>query len=107
MAVDLNRENYEKEVSEPTQTVLVDFWGPQCVPCLALNPTLEKIEEQYTEKLKVCKVNATENRMLCVGLRVLGLPTFILYKDGNEVNRITGDDINEKGLIEAVEAVIE
>lgn len=107
MAVELNRDNFEEEVLGKKQTALVDFWGPQCGPCLALMPAVEKIEKQYGEKLTVCKVNAAENRMLCVKLRVLGLPTFILYKDGDEVSRITGNDITEEGLIQAIEALFQ
>ncbi len=61
MALDLNRDNYDAEVLESKEPVMVDFWGPQCRPCLALMPAVEQLEKEYTGKLKVTKVNATGN----------------------------------------------
>ena len=105
MAVELNRDNYDEEVLKAEKPVIVDFWGPQCGPCLALMPVVEKLEEDLKGKIKVGKVNASENRMLCAKLRVLGLPTFLVYKEGEEINRLTGNDITEKDLLEAVAQV--
>ncbi len=106
MALDLNRDNYDAEVLESKEPVMVDFWGPQCRPCLALMPAVEQLEKEYTGKLKVTKVNATENRMLCARLRVLGLPAYLFYKDGVEIDRLAGEQITETDLAEAIKAVI-
>jgi thioredoxin 1 len=106
LAIELNRDNYESEILNSKEPVLVDFWGPQCKPCLALMPLLESIEKDYTGKLKVAKVNATGNRMLCARLRVMGLPTFLFYKDGVETNRLTGENITESDIIEVIKAII-
>ena len=106
LALDLNRDNYESEVLESKEPVIVDFWGPQCQPCLALMPAVERLEKDYAGKLKVAKVNATENRMLCAKLRVLGLPTYLFYKDGTEVNRISGYNITESDLRKAVNDIL-
>jgi len=107
VAIDLNRDNYENEALQSKVPVMVDFWGPQCRPCLALMPTVERLEKEYAGKMKVAKVNAAENRMLCAKLRVLGLPTYLFYKDGNEVNRLTGDNIAKSDLVEAIKAVVD
>ena len=106
MAIELNRDNYESEVLGSKEPVMVDFWGPQCRPCLALMPAVEQLEKDYAGRLKVAKVNATQNRMLCAKLRVLGLPTYLFYKNGNEVNRLTGDTITESDLSEAISAAL-
>lgn len=106
MAVDLNRDNYEIEVLKSKEPVLVDFWGPQCRPCLALMPIVERLEKDYAGRVKVTKVNAAENRMLCAKLRVMGLPTFLFYKGGVEINRLAGEQITEIDLIEAINAMI-
>ena len=106
MALDLNRDNYESEVLQSKEPVMVDFWGPQCRPCLALMPAVDRLEKEYTGKVKVAKVNAAENRMLCAKLRVLGLPTYLFYKDGTEINRLSGEHITESDLVDAVKAAI-
>ena len=106
MVIEVNRDNFEKEVVESEGPVLVDFWGPQCKPCLALMPTVEKLEKNYEGRLKVAKLNAAENRMLCAKLRVMGLPTFLFYKNGAEVNRLVGDHIMESDLSKAIEAIL-
>jgi len=85
---------------------MVDFWGPQCRPCLALMPAVDRLEKEYAGKIKVAKVNATENRMLCAKLRVLGLPTYLFYKDGTEINRLSGEHITESDLVDAIKAAI-
>ena len=106
MAVELNRDNYETEVVQSKELVMVDFWGPQCRPCLALMPAVERLEKEYAGKIKVAKVNAVENRMLCAKLRVISLPAYLFYKDGAEVNRIAGEGITESDLVNAINTAI-
>ena len=107
MAMDVDRDNYESEVLETQGLVLVDFWGPKCVPCLALMPAVERLEDKYAGKLKVTKLNSSGNRVLCARLRVMSLPTYILYQDGIEVKRLTGEDLTEDDLTEAIEAALD
>ena len=107
MALELNRDNFESEVLQSKVPVMVDFWGPQCRPCLALTPVVEQLEKDYAGRLKVAKLNATENRMLCAKLRVMSLPTFLFYKSGTELNRLTGDSLTKNELIEAISAALD
>jgi len=72
-------------------SVLVDFWGPRCVPCIQMMPTVEKLEADSAGAVTVVKVNASENREVCRELRVFGLPTYVLMRDGEEVERLSGD----------------
>ena len=106
LPIDLDRDSYESEVLQSKGLVLVDFWGPRCVPCLALMPAVERLEKKYTGKLKVTKLNAAENRMLCAKLRVMSLPTYLMYKDGDEIKRLTGQNLTESDLTEAIEATL-
>ena len=71
--------------------VLVDFWGPRCQPCLAMMPTIAKLEEEAGGAVRVVKVNSAENREICRELRVFGLPTYVLMRDGEELERLSGD----------------
>ena len=107
MTIELNRDNYETEVNQSDKPVLVDFWGPRCGPCMTLMPSVEELEKEYEGKLKVAKLNAEGNRMLCARLRVMGLPTFLFYKGGEEVKRISGEDITKNQIKEAIEEMLE
>jgi thioredoxin 1 len=71
--------------------VFVDVWGPRCQPCLAMMPTIEKLEEEAQGNVRVVKVDSTENRQVCRDLRVFGLPTYILMRDGDELERLSGE----------------
>jgi len=106
LAVEVNRDNFEQEVLKSKEPVLVDFWGPQCKPCLALMPAVEELEKDFVGRLKIGKLNAAENRMLCAKLRVMSLPTFLFYKGGVEIKRLVGEDITKSDLIAAINAVL-
>ncbi len=106
MAIEVNTDNFEKEVVLSEIPVLVDFWGPQCAPCLALMSYVEALEEKYRGKLKISKVDASKNRRLCLNLKVLGLPTFLFYKNGKEVNRLTGNGLKIEEIEEAANHII-
>jgi thioredoxin 1 len=71
--------------------VLVDIWGPDCQPCIALMPAVESLAERYRDRVRFVKVNAPENRKVCRDLRVAGLPAYLTMRDGVEVERLTGN----------------
>jgi thioredoxin 1 len=106
LSIELNRDNYQAETTGSKDTILIDFWGPLCKPCLALAPEVEQIEKDFNGRLKVGKVNASQNRMLCARLKVMSLPTFILYKNGAEAARLTGEQITVAEIRAAVKKVI-
>jgi thioredoxin-like negative regulator of GroEL len=85
--VEATKESFHDLVSDGV--TLVDVWGPACVPCIALMPDVERIEAERS--VKVVKVEAPKNRRLCMELRVMGLPAFLLYRDGEEVGRLDGE----------------
>jgi thioredoxin 1 len=91
--LEVSHDTFAQEVLQSERPVLVDFWGPRCGPCLALIPQVENLERIYGEKVKVVKIDATKNRRLCLELRVLGLPTYLLYKNGENIGRLTGGEL--------------
>ena len=95
MPVDATVETFGELTSEGS--VLVDFWGPRCQPCIQMMPAIAKLEEEAGGAVRVVKVNSAENRQICRDLRVFGLPTYILMRDGHELERLSGqvtrDDI--------------
>jgi thioredoxin 1 len=94
MPVDATVETFGKLTGEGN--VLVDFWGPRCQPCLAMMPTIAQLEEEAGGTVRVVKVNSAENRQICRDLRVFGLPTYILMRDGTELERLSGDVSREQ-----------
>lgn len=89
MAIDATPETFDALVADGD--VLVDFWGPRCQPCLALMPAVEALEARYAGRLRLVKVSAPDNRSVCRALGVMGLPTYVLFRNGAEVGRLTGD----------------
>jgi thioredoxin 1 len=89
MPVDATVDTFSELTSEGS--VLVDFWGPRCQPCIAMMPTIAKLEEDAGGAVRVVKVNSAENRQVCRDLRVFGLPTYILMRDGEELERLSGE----------------
>ncbi len=103
MLTEVNKENFPQEVLREKGPVLVDFWGPLCTRCLALMPGVEKMAESLSGKLKVVKINAAQNRRLCIDLRVISLPAFLMFKEGKEVGRITGNEVRQEDIGALVE----
>jgi thioredoxin-like negative regulator of GroEL len=89
------KDNFRDLVSEGA--VLVDVWGPQCGPCLALMPDVERLAGSRTD-LKVVKLDSSKARRLCIELRVMGLPAFLLFQDGREVARLAAPDLSVSRL---------
>ena len=89
----VDKENFDEEVIRADKPVLVDIWGPACVHCLELMPHVEALESKYKDRIKFTKLNSSENRRLCINLRVLGLPAFLAFRDGVEVNRVSGQEV--------------
>ena len=90
------RDTFQDLVSEGT--VLVDVWGPDCQPCLALEPHVEELAEIHAGELKVVKLEAPKARRLCMSMGLMGLPIFLLFRDGAEVARLGGGTVNAKSL---------
>jgi thioredoxin 1 len=75
--------DFEKTVLQSTVPVLVDFWAPWCSPCRMLMPTIENLAEEYEGKLKIVKMNVDENTETPAKYSVRGIPTLLIFKNGN------------------------
>ncbi len=71
---------------------LVDFWAEWCGPCLALAPTIDDLAESYEGKVKVCKLNVDNNQEIPAQFGIRGIPTVIMFKDGEQVEMFTGNN---------------
>ncbi|MBR2176452.1 MAG: thioredoxin [Clostridia bacterium] len=90
MAVRINADSFEAEVLQSDIPVLADFYSDSCVPCKRLSPVLAEVEEEYTDSIKVVKININFDTELAERYEVQAAPTLILYKDGKEADRLRG-----------------
>ncbi|MBY0498495.1 MAG: thioredoxin TrxA [Nitrosomonas sp.] len=75
--------NFETEVLQSTTPVLVDYWAEWCGPCKMIAPILDEIANEYSERLKVAKLNIDENQLTPPKYGIRGIPTLMLFKNGN------------------------
>ena len=97
--LEVNQDNFEKEVKKEAGLVLIDFWAPWCMPCKIIAPVVEELARDFKDTVKVGKTNVDENPELATELSVMNIPTLLLFRDGREVSRIIG--VNSKEAIEA------
>ncbi len=87
--IEATKDNFRDLVAEGV--TLVDVWGPSCAPCLAMMPDVERLAEERAADVQTVKLEAPKARRLCMELKVMGLPAFLLYRDGEEVSRLDGE----------------
>lgn len=103
-AIALTEQNFDQEVLQSDIPVLVDFWAPWCGPCRMIAPTIEQLAEEMAGQAKVCKLNVDEATGLAARYSVTSIPTLIIFKDGQIVDRYVGAQSKERlrdALIEA------
>jgi thioredoxin-like negative regulator of GroEL len=96
-----SRESFD-EVREVPGWVLLDIWGPQCAPCLALMPHVEELPRKHSQ-LTIAKLEAPKARRVCIDLKVMQLPTLVLLRDGQEVSRISDANLTSMQVDEWLE----
>jgi thioredoxin 1 len=96
-AIHVTKETFKQEVLESDVPVLVDFWAEWCGPCQMVLPIVEKLGEELTD-VKICKVNVDEQMDLAREYRVMSIPTFLLFKEGQVVKKELGARTKEELL---------
>lgn len=82
--------NFQSDVLSSAEPVLVDFWAPWCGPCKALTPTIEALATKYAGKVKIGKLNTDNNQQTAINYRIESIPTMIVFKGGQPVDRMMG-----------------
>lgn len=98
MAARIRKDEFDAQVLKSEIPVLVDFYTDSCIACKQISPLLGDLEDSYQGKLKVVKVNAAFDTELAETYNVMGAPTLVFFKEGNEVKRYQG--VVSKDLLE-------
>ena len=86
----VNDDNFDEVVLQSDTPVLVDFWAAWCGPCKMVGPIVEELADDFAGKAKVCKLNVDEAGRTAQPYGVMSIPTLILFKDGEEKDRVVG-----------------
>jgi thioredoxin 1 len=100
--VTITDSNFESEIS--SGITLVDFWAPWCGPCKTQGPIIDKVALQFDGKAKVAKYNVDENKDIAIKFGIRSIPTLMVFKDGEEMERMVGLQ-QEKTLIDKLNAI--
>ncbi|MFH5181984.1 thioredoxin [Paenibacillus sp. TAB 01] len=98
--VNVSDQSFKSDV-EGSGTVLVDFWAPWCGPCKMIAPILEELDKELGDSVKIAKVNVDDNPESAARFGVMSIPTLIVFKDGQPVDKIVGFQSKDalKGVI--------
>ena len=100
--ITLTKDNFEKEVKESDKAVLIDFWATWCGPCKMIAPIIKEIAEEFSDEVKVCKVNIDDEPSLATKFGITSIPTLLVIKNGEVVKTSVGYIPKEK-IIELFE----
>jgi thioredoxin 1 len=97
-------DNFEQEVLQSEQPVLVDFWAEWCAPCRMLAPTIDQLASEFDGRVKVGKLDTDSNQQTSIKYGIQAIPTVLVFKDGEVVKKIQGVR-NKKEYVEELESV--
>ncbi len=90
MTMEITDSSFQTEVTDSALPVLVDFWAPWCGPCKMVAPVLDELAQEYSEKIKIVKLNVDQNQQVAARFGISSIPTLIMFKNGKEAGKMIG-----------------
>ena len=103
--VEFSAGNFDQEVAQSPLPVLMDLWAAWCGPCRMIGPVVEELAGTYQGRVKIGKLNVDDHPQVAAQFRVMNIPTLLLFKGGQEVDRIVGV-VPKEELIRRLERVL-
>ena len=88
--INITKKDFENEVLKSEKPVLIDFWAAWCGPCKLLSPVVDALADEISDEVKVVKVNVDDEPELATQFNIMSIPTLVVIREGNEVNRSMG-----------------
>jgi len=105
--LEFTSDNWQKEVEQSDQPVLVDFWAPWCGPCRQLGPTIDKIASQYEGKVKVGKLNVDDSPDVATKYAVTSIPRIFIFKGSDKPKKTIVGVVSEHELVKTINGLLE
>jgi thioredoxin 1 len=106
MVKEITDQNFAEEVLKSELPVLIDFWAPWCGPCNVVSPIIEKLSNDYGDKMGFCKMNVDEAPLTAQNYRIMSIPTLMLFNNGQRVDQIIGA-VPESTVKKMISSIIE
>lgn len=100
--LNITKHNYQKEIHEAEETILLDFWAPWCGPCRMVSPIVDEVAREASDGIKIGKINVDEQPELAESFRVMSIPTLIVMQDGEIVEQKVGVQ-NKESILKMLE----
>lgn len=101
---ELNKDNFDDAIA--SGVVLVDFWSESCERCKELMPDVHQLSEDYSGKVDFCSLNIQGNRRLAMAQKVMGLPSIVIWRNGERMTHLSGESLAADDIRQALDAVL-
>ncbi|MFD1802536.1 thioredoxin family protein [Mixta tenebrionis] len=102
--IELNKDNFDATIAHGV--VLVDFWSESCERCKELMPEIHQLAEAYRGQVTFCSLNIQGNRRLAMAQKVMGLPSVVIWRNGERVHHLSGESLDSEQIRQALETLL-
>lgn len=103
--IEITQDNFQEEVIENDSLVLIDFYADWCGPCKKMDVSIKEINQQYADKIKICKANLEDNSQLAAKYEIMSLPAILFFKEGKFIQKHVGLR-SKKDLVLDIEGLV-